>query len=45
MVCACHVVASDQRQASADAPSFEEIANRPNFTESGLATLDPPCQT
>jgi mono/diheme cytochrome c family protein len=40
---ACHVVASNQRQANADAPPFEEIAKRPNFTESGLATflLDP----
>jgi mono/diheme cytochrome c family protein len=39
----CHVVASDQRQANADAPPFEEIAKRPNFTESGLTTflLDP----
>jgi mono/diheme cytochrome c family protein len=39
----CHVVASNQRQANADAPPFEEIAKRPNFTESGLATflLDP----
>ena len=40
---ACHVVASDQRQANADAPPFEEIAKRPNFSESGLTTflLDP----
>jgi mono/diheme cytochrome c family protein len=40
---ACHVVTSDQRQAYADAPPFEEIAKRPNFSESGLATflLDP----
>ena len=40
---ACHVVASNQRQANADAPPFEEIAKRPNFSESGLATflLDP----
>jgi mono/diheme cytochrome c family protein len=36
---ACHVVAPDQRQAYADAPSFREIANRPNFSESGLATF------
>ena len=40
---ACHVVASDQREANADAPPFEEIAKRPNFGESGLVTflLDP----
>jgi mono/diheme cytochrome c family protein len=40
---ACHVVAINQREASADAPPFEEIAKRPNFSESGLTTflLDP----
>jgi mono/diheme cytochrome c family protein len=40
---ACHVVACDQREASADAPPFVEIAKRPNFSESGLMTflLDP----
>jgi mono/diheme cytochrome c family protein len=40
---ACHVVATDQREANADAPPFEEIAKRPNFSESGLMTflLDP----
>jgi len=40
---ACHVVTSDQRQAYADAPPFEEIAKRPNFSESALTTflLDP----
>jgi mono/diheme cytochrome c family protein len=40
---ACHVVASNQREANADAPPFEEIAKRPNFSESGLVTflLDP----
>jgi mono/diheme cytochrome c family protein len=40
---ACHVVASDQRDANADAPPFAEIAKRPNFSESGLMTflLDP----
>jgi mono/diheme cytochrome c family protein len=40
---ACHVVASDQREANADAPPFEEFAKRPNFSESGLMTflLDP----
>jgi mono/diheme cytochrome c family protein len=40
---ACHVVTSNQRQANADAPPFEEIAKRPNFSEPGLVTflLDP----
>jgi mono/diheme cytochrome c family protein len=40
---ACHVVTPDQRQANADAPLFEEIAKRPNFSELGLVTflLDP----
>jgi len=40
---ACHVVTVRQRQANADAPPFEEIARRPNFTERTLATflLDP----
>jgi mono/diheme cytochrome c family protein len=36
---ACHVVETSQRQANADAPPFEEIAKRPNFSESGLVTL------
>src|SRR6516162_8868601 len=36
---ACHVVTTDQRHAYADAPSFREIANRPNFSESGLVTF------
>jgi mono/diheme cytochrome c family protein len=36
---ACHVVSVAQRQASADAPPFEELAKRPAFTESGLATF------
>jgi mono/diheme cytochrome c family protein len=40
---ACHVVAANQRQANADAPPFEEIAKRPNFSAPGLVTflLDP----
>jgi mono/diheme cytochrome c family protein len=40
---ACHVVTVDQREANADAPPFEEIARRPNFSELGLVTflLDP----
>src|SRR5262249_33202827 len=40
---ACHVVAANQRQAYSDAPPFQEIAKRPNFSESGLTTflLDP----
>ncbi len=39
----CHVVTVNQRQANADAPPFEEIAKRPNFSEPGLVTflLDP----
>jgi len=36
---ACHVVTTAQRQANADAPPFEEIAHRPNFSESGLMTF------
>ena len=36
---ACHVVTPDQRHAYADAPPFKEIANRPNFSESGLVTF------
>ena len=40
---ACHVVSRNQREASADAPPFAEIAKRPNFSETGIATflLDP----
>jgi len=40
---ACHVVTVNQRQANADAPPFEEIAKRSNFSEPGLVTflLDP----
>src|SRR6266481_2867714 len=40
---ACHVVTVNQREANADAPPFEEIAKRPNFSEPGLVTflLDP----
>ena len=40
---ACHVVTMNQRQANADAPPFEEIAKRSNFSEPGLVTflLDP----
>lgn len=39
----CHVVTGNQRQANADAPPFEEIAKRPNFSEPGLVgfLLDP----
>jgi mono/diheme cytochrome c family protein len=36
---ACHVVTISQRQANADAPPFEEIAKRPNFSEPGLVTF------
>ena len=40
---ACHVVNVNQRQANADAPPFEEIAKRSNFSERGLVIflLDP----
>ena len=40
---ACHVVSVTQREANADAPPFENIAKRPNFSELGLMTflLDP----
>jgi mono/diheme cytochrome c family protein len=40
---ACHVVTFGQRQANADAPPFEEIAKRSNFSEPALVTflLDP----
>ena len=40
---ACHVVTSAQREAYADAPQFEEIAQRPAFSESGTVRflLDP----
>ena len=39
----CHVVASDQKQASADVASFEAIAREPDFTPAKLAffLLDP----
>jgi len=33
----CHVVAADQRQASADAPAFAAIARRPDFDAARLA--------
>ena len=36
---ACHVVTVNQREANADAPPFEEIAKRPNFSELGLVTF------
>ena len=36
---ACHVVTTSQREANADAPPFEEIARRPNFSENGLMTF------
>jgi mono/diheme cytochrome c family protein len=40
---ACHVVSATQREANADAPPFEDIAKRSNFSEPGLVTflLDP----
>jgi len=36
---ACHVVTPDQRHAYADAPPFKTIADRSNFSESGLVTF------
>ncbi len=36
---ACHVVAADQRQANADAPSFATIASRRDFNARRLAFL------
>ena len=35
----CHVVATDQRQANADAPSFATIASRRDFNARRLAFL------
>jgi mono/diheme cytochrome c family protein len=39
----CHVVDSDQRQASADVPPFAAIARKPDFSPEKLAffLLDP----
>jgi mono/diheme cytochrome c family protein len=39
----CHLVVSNQRQATTDAPPFATIANRPDFNANRLATflLDP----
>ncbi|PWB58197.1 MAG: cytochrome C552 [Bradyrhizobiaceae bacterium] len=39
----CHVVAPEQARASADVPSFAEIASRPGFNADALAffLLDP----
>lgn len=39
----CHVVASDQRQATGEAPPFATIATRPDFDASRIAVflLDP----
>src|SRR4249920_2970569 len=39
----CHLVASDQRQASADVPSFSAVARTPNFSPEKVAyfLLDP----
>ncbi len=39
----CHLVTSDQKQASADVPSFAAIARKPDFTPEKLAffLLDP----
>jgi len=39
----CHMVTSDQKQASADVPPFAAIARKPDFTPEKLAyfLLDP----
>jgi mono/diheme cytochrome c family protein len=39
----CHVVTSDQKQASADVPAFATIARKPDFSAEKLAffLLDP----
>ncbi len=39
----CHLVTSEQKQASADVPSFAAIAHKPDFTPEKLAffLLDP----
>jgi len=39
----CHVVAPDQKEASADVPPFATIAKSPNFSAAGIAyfLLDP----
>jgi len=36
---ACHVVTNVQREANSDAPPFEAIAKRSNFSENGLMTF------
>jgi mono/diheme cytochrome c family protein len=35
----CHVVDSDQKQASADVPPFAAIARKPDFTPEKLASF------
>ena len=35
----CHVVASDQKQASADVPPFAVIAQKPDFTPEKIAAF------
>lgn len=39
----CHIVASDQKKGSTEAPAFSTIADRPNFDAGkvGLFLLDP----
>lgn len=34
---ACHLVSADQKVASADAPSFQALADAPNRTPDGIA--------
>ncbi|MBI3434529.1 MAG: c-type cytochrome [Proteobacteria bacterium] len=36
---ACHVVAADQRSASADVPAFSTIARRPDFDTAKITTF------
>jgi mono/diheme cytochrome c family protein len=35
----CHLVAADQKQASADVPSFAAIARKPDFTPEKVASF------
>jgi len=35
----CHVVDSDQKQASADVPPFDDIAHRPGFSPEKIASF------
>ena len=35
----CHVIATDQRRANADAPSFSEVAKKPGFDARKIASF------